>query len=57
MRPTGEPVLQDGDIWTSVDGKDWTLLTPTPGWSKRSGTDFIWMSFVLGHLASYPALR
>jgi len=31
------PDTQDGDIWTSVDGKDWILLTPTPGWSKRSG--------------------
>jgi hypothetical protein len=34
-------MLQDGDIWTSVDGKDWILLTPTPGWSKRSGTDCV----------------
>jgi len=31
------PDTQLGDIWTSNDGKDWELVTTTPGWSPRSG--------------------
>lgn len=31
------PDTQDGDIWISDDAKTWTLLTPTPGFTKRSG--------------------
>lgn len=31
------PDTQDGDIWTSDDGKTWSLVTEEPGWSKRSG--------------------
>lgn len=31
------PDTQDGDIWSSADGKNWELVTEIPGWSKRSG--------------------
>ena len=31
------PQTQLGDVWSSSDGVHWTLLTPTPSFSKRSG--------------------
>lgn len=31
------PETQDGDVWSSVDGSVWEVVTTTPGWSARSG--------------------
>lgn len=31
------PEAQDGDVWSSDDGKAWSLVTTDPGWSARSG--------------------
>jgi len=31
------PDTQFGDIWSSRDGRDWTLVTETPGFAPRSG--------------------
>lgn len=31
------PDTQDGDIWSTGDLHSWSLVTTTPGWTKRSG--------------------